>query len=55
MGPLAGGASVTIKCGGGPYAIPSGTHTITAFADDLNRIVEANETNNMLSKTITIP
>jgi parallel beta-helix repeat protein len=55
MGPLAAGASVTIGCGGGAYAIPSGTHTITAFADDLNRIVEANESNNMLSKTITIP
>jgi subtilase family serine protease len=55
MGPLAGGASVTIGCGGRAYAIPSGTHTITAFADDLNRIVEANETNNMFSKTITVP
>jgi subtilase family serine protease len=55
MGPLAAGASVTIKCEGGAYAIPSGTHTITAVADAPNRIVEANETNNMLSKTITIP
>ena len=56
MGPLAAGASVTIgsSSGGGAYAIPSGTHTITAFVDDVNRIAESNETNNTLSQTITI-
>jgi parallel beta-helix repeat protein len=55
MGPLAAGASVTIGCGGGAYPIPSGTHTITAFADDINRFAESNKTNNTLSQTITIP
>ena len=54
MGPLAAGASVTIGTNGGAYAIPSGTHTITAFVDDVNRIAESNETNNTLSQTITI-
>ena len=54
MGPLAAGASVTIGNGGGAYHIPSGTHTITAFADDINRFAESNETNNTLSQTITI-
>jgi subtilase family serine protease len=54
-GPLAAGASVTIGTNGGAYAIPSGTHTITAFADDVNRIAESNETNNTLSQTITVP
>jgi subtilase family serine protease len=55
MGPLAAGALVTIGCDGGAYAIPSGTHTITAFADDINRFAESNKTNNTLSQTITIP
>ena len=55
MGPLAAGASVTIGNGGGAYAIPSGTHTITVFADDINRFAESNETNNTLSQTITLP
>ena len=55
MGPLAAGASVTIGNGGGAYAIPSGTHTITVFADDIDRFAESNETNNTLSQTITVP
>ena len=56
-GPLAAGASVTIdsSSGGGAYAVPSGTHTITAFVDDVNRIAESNETNNTLSQSITVP
>jgi subtilase family serine protease len=54
-GPLAAGASVTIGTGGGAYAIPSGTHTITAFADDINRFAESNEANNTFSQTITVP
>src|SRR6267378_1911492 len=33
---LAVGASVTIGNDGGTYAIPAGTHTITAFVDDVN-------------------
>ena len=53
-GPLAAGASVTIGSDGGPCAIASGTHTITAFADDVDRIVELDKTNNQLSQTITV-
>jgi len=53
-GPLAAGASVSIGNGGGPYFIPVGTHTITVFADDALRFSESNETNNKLSKSITI-
>jgi hypothetical protein len=52
---LAAGASVTIGTGGSGYIIPSGTHTITAYADDVNRFAESNETNNTLSKSITVP
>ncbi len=54
-GPLAVGASVTIGTQGGAYTIPNGTHTITVFADDENRIPESNETNNKLSQTIQVP
>ena len=54
-GPLAAGASVTIGSDGGPCAIASGTHTITAFADDVDRIVEFDKTNNQLPQTITVP
>jgi len=54
-GPLAAGASVTIGSNGGPYTIPRGTHTITAFVDDVNRFAESDETNNKLSQPITIP
>src|SRR5213078_1466981 len=53
-GPLAAGASVTIGTNGGPYTIPNGTHTIMAFADDVNRFAESNETNNKLSQLITV-
>jgi subtilase family serine protease len=46
---------VTIGTGGGTCTIASGTHTITVFADDVNRIAESNKNNNMLSETITVP
>ena len=54
-GPLAAGESVTIGTKGGSYAIPSGTHTISAYTDDTNKISESNENNNKLSKTLTLP
>lgn len=54
-GPLAPGASVTIGTKGGSYAIPKGTHTIKAFVDDVNRFAETNESNNQLSRAITVP
>ena len=54
-GPLAAGASITIGTNGVPYAIPAGTHSITALVDDINRFKELVETNNQLSQSITIP
>ncbi|WP_295629079.1 right-handed parallel beta-helix repeat-containing protein [uncultured Nitrosomonas sp.] len=54
-GPLVAGASVTIGTNGAPYTIPDGTHTMTAYVDDLNRFMESNETNNKLSKLVTVP
>ena len=53
-GPLAAGASVTIGTNGAPYTIPTGTHTIMAYADDVNRFAESNETNNQLSQSVTV-
>ncbi|MGZ3770460.1 MAG: CARDB domain-containing protein, partial [Bdellovibrio sp.] len=54
-GPLAPGASVTIDsslcC---TYQMSSGTHTIMAYADDVNRFAESDETNNQLSQSVTI-
>lgn len=49
---LAAGASVTINSRS--YMIPGGTYTIMTYADDVNRFIESNETNNQLSKTITV-
>jgi hypothetical protein len=54
-GPLAAGASVTIGTQGGSYTIPTGTHTIMAYVDDINRFAEADENNNKLSQSITVP
>ena len=54
MGPLAAGASMTIGTNGGNYVIPNGTHTIRAWADDVNRFPESNESNNDFSTSITI-
>ncbi|MBS1982358.1 MAG: hypothetical protein JST74_14375, partial [Bacteroidetes bacterium] len=54
-GPLAAGASVTIGTDGGPYNIPNGTHTMTAYVDDVNRFTESNETNNQLSESLVVP
>ena len=53
-GPLAAGATVTIGTNGGAYTIPSGTHTIKAFVDDINRFPESDENNNEFSQTITV-
>jgi len=52
-GPLAAGASVTIGTNGVSYVIPTGTHIITAFVNDMKRFAESNETNNTLSQTVT--
>ncbi|MGH8528016.1 MAG: Ig-like domain-containing protein, partial [Gammaproteobacteria bacterium] len=52
--PLAAGQSATVGTNGGPYTIPNGTHTITAHVDDVNRFAESDETNNLLSQSITV-
>jgi len=54
-GPLAAGASVTIGSTCGGYTIPVGTHTISAYVDDINRFAESDETNNQLSRSVTVP
>ncbi len=51
---LAAGASATISTNGSTYTIPSGTHTITAKVDDVNRFAELEEANNSLSQSLTI-
>lgn len=48
-GPLAAGSSVNLGTNGAPYVIPSGTHTITAWVDDIDRFAESDENNNKLS------
>jgi hypothetical protein len=53
-GPLAAGASVTIGTKGGAYSIPKGSHKVMAYVDDINRFAESNETNNQLSKSVTV-
>jgi subtilase family serine protease len=58
--PLAPGASVTVTANGGPggnkyWTAASGTHTVLAVSDDVNRIAETDETNNTYSETITVP
>jgi Ca2+-binding RTX toxin-like protein len=55
---LASGASVTLTANDGPvsnvgtWTASTGTHVVTAQVDDANRIVESNESNNVLSNTL---
>jgi hypothetical protein len=51
-GSLAAGASVKIGSDGLSHTLTGGTHTITAYADYTNQIVESNEVNNQLSLTL---
>ncbi len=53
-GPLAPGASITVGTNGGNYFVPTGSHTIMAFVDDVNRFAESDEGNNKLSQSITV-
>jgi hypothetical protein len=50
---LAAGATVTVA-GAGSWAATPGTHTLAAVADGANLIAEANESNNQLSRSITV-
>lgn len=54
-GPLAAGASTTIRMTGPTYVIPSGNHSIMAYGDDVNRFAESNEDNNKLTQSIVVP
>jgi len=56
---LAPGASRTVTANGGPsgsstWTATTGTHTILANVDDVNRIAESNEGNNTRSESITV-
>jgi len=57
---LAPGASVTLSATGGTNGVnywtaTSGSHSVQAWVDDVNRIAEANENNNKLSATVAVP
>lgn len=56
---LAPGASVTLTATGGPsgsnaWSAATGSHTVMAYVDDVNRITETNETNNKYSETLVV-
>ncbi|KLK89296.1 glycosyl hydrolase [Methanoculleus sediminis] len=55
---LAPGASVTVTASGGSsgatWKAAGGTHTVKAHVDDVNRIAESNENNNVMSKEIVV-
>jgi hypothetical protein len=58
MQAIAPGASVTLTATGGSagatWKAVSGTHTVKANVDDVNRIAESNEANNVMSKQIVV-
>jgi hypothetical protein len=55
---LAPGESVTVTANGGSagstWTAAAGTYTVTATVDDVNRISESNEDNNVLTRTMTV-
>ena len=55
---LAPGASITVKASGGPqgavWTATGGQHTVRAHVDDVNRVREGNETNNVLTRTVSV-
>ncbi|MGI5937464.1 CARDB domain-containing protein, partial [Methanoculleus thermophilus] len=57
-GSLAPGASITLTANGGSVGATwkaiTGTHTVKATVDDVNRIAESNENNNIMSKVIVV-
>ena len=57
---LGAGQSVTLTATGGTnninyWTAASGTHTVQAWVDDVNRITESNESNNKLNATVSVP
>ena len=58
-GPLAPGESKTLTANNGPkgtafWTATPGPHTVTATVDDLNRITESDETNNVKTQAFTV-
>jgi beta-glucanase (GH16 family) len=55
---LAAGATRVLTANGGPskatWTAASGTHTVLAAVDDVNRITESNESNNTRSENLTV-
>ncbi|MEA3177592.1 MAG: large repetitive protein [Gammaproteobacteria bacterium] len=56
---LAPGATTALTATGGPsggnyWIATSGTHNVTAWVDDVNRIPEVNETNNKLNEFVSV-
>jgi len=57
---LGAGQSVTLTATGGTggnnfWTAASGSHTVQAWVDDVNRIAESNEGNNKLTATVSVP
>jgi len=56
---LAAGASVTLTANSGTtgnfWTAASGSHTVQAWVDDVNRIGESNENNNKTTATVSVP
>ena len=58
-GPLAPGESKTLTANNGPkgtafWTATPGPHVVTATVDDLNRITESDETNNVKTQAFTV-
>lgn len=56
---IAPGASVTVTANGGPagkasWTSATGTHTVRAFVDDINRMAESNDNNNTRDESLTV-
>lgn len=56
---LAAGASVTVTANGGPggtaiWNASTGTHTVMAWVDDVNRMQESNENNNQSTQSLVV-
>jgi hypothetical protein len=56
---LAPGASITLTATGGTAGVnywiaTAGSHSVTAWVDDVNRITESNENNNKLTETVSV-
>ncbi len=56
---LAAGASVTVTASGGPggtavWNAVTGSHTVMAWVDDVNRMTELNESNNQYTKDLVV-